>query len=498
MAKPDDLVRYVRRAALARPLAGLTDAGLLDRYAIGGTVGEAAFELLIRRHGPMVLRVCRASLGENQSDDAFQATFLILIRRLRAAQRADCLGAWLFGAARRVCSTARRAAGRRIRHERLAGVRSEEARDGRRLDPDVAVAVHAEVGRLPDAEQTAVVLCDLAGLTYAEAAARLGLTAAAVRGRLARGRDRLRRRLRGQGIGPEAIGFVTVAVPVTLVEATARAGMVIVGQAAGTVPATVGALLAGGLESMIWTKCKAAGLGALTAGVLIAGAVGLNARQQPGTDPTAGNPSNRFFRDVDDGRTVAGAGSAAPSTSAADRQDPGDEVASLVRRAQRQQDQGDAAAALKTFAELDAAAKRWRRLLTDQAADHATTGDQQKSQVPRLAGPSKRPDGDMADMMGSDARTMIGSTARGRAPGDVEARLAAVEAKLDRLLRSLEGGAGKPTRVPLPGQPKFPESRDLPKPGTRPAEPKSPLEDFDRDRGAAADPNLTPQRPTKP
>jgi RNA polymerase sigma factor (sigma-70 family) len=375
MAGPAVVLDHLRRKIAAGPLAALDDRSLLERYASGGPDAELAFEVIVRRHGPMVRRVCLVALGDAHADDAFQATFLVLVRRRNAVRREISLGPWLFGVARRVCAGARSGAARRARHEARVAIRASAVSvDNDAADKDMATIVYAEVGRLPAALRSGVVLCDLAGLTYAEAADRLGLSHAAMRGRLARARQRLRQRLQRRGIGPEVIWVSPVVVPAALAQATARAAMVVAGQAAGTVSAPVTALLVGGLESMIWTKCKTAGLSALTAGVLLAGAVGLSARQQP-TIPTAQEPAYRDALVVID-------------NALADRGDPSEEVEALVRRAERQQDRADPAGALKTLGELDSATRRWRDRLkidVDRKRDADDTGT---SPVPRRPGGS--------------------------------------------------------------------------------------------------------------
>jgi RNA polymerase sigma factor (sigma-70 family) len=421
------LLRDLWRAASA-PSGGWTDGRLLDQFTAGGSAGEAAFDLIVRRHGPMILRVCRGALGEVLADDAFQATFLVLVRRVGAARRARCLDAWLFGIARRVCAAARRAVDRRLRHECRAAVRSDAAIGGSKLDPDVVAAVHAEVAWLPAGERAAVVLCDLSGLTYAEAADRLGQSLAAVRSRLARGRNRLRRRLIGRGFGPEAVWAAPVALPAGLVAATGRAAMVMAGRAAGAVPASVSALFAGGLESMLWTKCKAAGLAALTAGVLMAGAVGLSARQTFDKGPSSAAPADPVGAKPDyPARPTVARDSR--TTPAADRADVGDDLAALVRRAQRQQDRGDIQAALATLDQVEEMTRRWRAQLADQArrAEALDRTRRDNAVDPRM------------DMFTGSKGPAVSRLGRG---ADVEDRLAAVEAKLDRLLRAIsrEGG----------------------------------------------------------
>jgi RNA polymerase sigma factor (sigma-70 family) len=439
------LLHYLRRTVFSASLVRLDDRGLLDRYVAGGPDAEAAFEVIVRRHGPMVLRVCRMALGDARAEDAFQATFLVLVRRPNAVRREVSLGPWLFGVARRVCAGAGRAAACRARHEaRVAIPASATSSDDRQPDRDIVAIVHAEVGRLAAALRSVLVLCDLAGLSYTEAADRLGLSHATVRGRLARARERLRRRLQRRGIGPEVIWVAPVVVPAALAHATARAAMILADKTAGAVPVPVIELLAGGLESMIWTKCKTVGLGTLTAGVLLAGAIGLSARQQPGEPPKPVEPANRFFGGS--GFGSFGTGVAGPAGK-----DPGDEVAALVRKAERQQDRGDLAGALKTLGDLDGATRRWRDQVTAEL-DHRRQADDART-TPVPGGPARPGGFGGGGAAGGGFGTPPGGnfggggmSGSGPGPnsrlGDLEKRMANMEKLLDRLLLKLDA---KPT-----------------------------------------------------
>src|SRR3954462_9287271 len=155
----------------------------------------------------MVLRVCRSVLrDEHEAHDAFQATFLVLVRRAGTLWVRDSLGPWLHQVACRVASCARSAAARRRRSERRAAELAarpalEEARD------DLGTVLHEEIGRLPEKDRAAIVLCCLEGLTQEQAARHRGGPIGTVQSRLARGRERLRGRLARRGLAPLAGGL---------------------------------------------------------------------------------------------------------------------------------------------------------------------------------------------------------------------------------------------------------------------------------------------------
>ncbi len=162
-----------------------TDRQLLERFnGRDRKAAELAFTTLVRRHGPMVFRACRAILHDpHASEDAFQATFLVLSRKATGLWVRGSLGPWLMEVACRVASAARAEAMRRRVHERKAAELSTPASDDASWDDRDAI-LHEELGRLPEKYRTAVVLCDLEGLTQEQAARHLGWPAGTVRSRL--------------------------------------------------------------------------------------------------------------------------------------------------------------------------------------------------------------------------------------------------------------------------------------------------------------------------
>ena len=195
--------RQLRTVFNLGTIGELTDGQLLERFATGGgEAAELAFAALVERHGPMVLRVCRHVLADpNDAEDAFQATFLILVKKARSLWVQDSLGPWLHRVAHRVATRARFSAARLREHEkRAAATRPTLVRE--RGDWDELLSyLHEEIDRLPERSRMPVVLCDLQGLTHEKAARHLGWPVGTVKSRLARGRELLRGRLSRRGFG---------------------------------------------------------------------------------------------------------------------------------------------------------------------------------------------------------------------------------------------------------------------------------------------------------
>jgi polysaccharide export outer membrane protein len=195
---------------------GLTDRQLLERFMFErDRSAEAAFEMLVCRHGPMVLRVCHNVLGDaTDAQDAFQATFLVLVRRCRTIRQLESIGGWLYGVACRVAARARVEAARRRAAERRGGLRIVEAVENGQVvdhgDGEFGLVVQEEVRRLPENYRAVVALCYWEGLTQEQAAAQLGCPLGTVRSRMARARKILHRRLTRRGAAPLA-GIVAAA-----------------------------------------------------------------------------------------------------------------------------------------------------------------------------------------------------------------------------------------------------------------------------------------------
>jgi RNA polymerase sigma factor (sigma-70 family) len=288
------VLRHIHRLAAGGRREPTTDRQLLEAFAVRRD--EAAFTDLVARHGTMVLRVCRRVLRHEQdAEDAFQATFLVLARNSGSIRKREALAGWLYGVAYRTAMKAKRSAARRRDHEGRAGAAAPRAA----ADPtwsDVQAALDEEVERLPGPFRAAFALCVLEGKSVPEAAAALGCKAGTVSSRVTRARRLLRERLARRGIVLSAVlaalavagGIGRAAVPAALAKITVRYGLLVAAglPAAGQVPPHLAALAEGVTGAMITSKLKVA-TAVLLAVVLVAGAgalawQALTARGQPG------------------------------------------------------------------------------------------------------------------------------------------------------------------------------------------------------------------------
>jgi RNA polymerase sigma factor (sigma-70 family) len=272
----DKAIRQLRRVALTQHGERLSDGELLRRFVHDRD--EAAFEVLLRRHGSLVLGVCRRVLHDpHDAEDAFQATFLVLVRRAGAIRKPSSLASWLHGVAHRTACHARRAAARRRAKEAEAMPPRELLPDG---SAELAEVLDRELAGLPQAYREALVLCDLEGKTRSQAAQVLGCAEGTVASRVARGRALLAERLarRGFAVSGGAVAVLlseaaSACVPSSVVAATIKAAtLVAAGQAAAS--AQVAALVEGVLKAMLLNKLKVLAAVLLAVG-LLATATGL-------------------------------------------------------------------------------------------------------------------------------------------------------------------------------------------------------------------------------
>ena len=293
LASPD-----LGRVFRGETVSGLSEWQLLERYL--EQRDEVAFEALVSRHGPMVLGVCRRMLGDSADvDDAFQATFLVLVRRARQLGPRDAIGPWLYGVAARVALRARCQAAQHRRHEPIALEFPAVAALDPRVDPELGEVLDQELSRLPSKYRSPLVLCYLEGRTHEEAARDLNWPVGTVKGRLARARDLLRSRLTRRGLAPTAGALAScLAPPATaalgrpLIERTVRSSFnLAAGQSVNqVVSVSITSLVEGVLAAMILSKLKWAALAAIVTGVAFTSA-GVMARQdtKPKADATTSN-----------------------------------------------------------------------------------------------------------------------------------------------------------------------------------------------------------------
>jgi RNA polymerase sigma factor (sigma-70 family) len=273
------------------------DGDLLDRFTRARD--ESAFHELLRRHAPLVLGVCRRVVGDEQdAEDAFQATFLVLVRKASSIRRRASLTSWLHGVAYRCAARVRAANLRRRRHEgRLAPAPPEAPPDV--SWQEVRQAIDEELARLPEKYRAPLVLCYLRGKTQCEAARELGWAPGVLRGRLDRGRERLRARLARRGLALSA-GLLATALtgeaavtPAALLGLTLRAALLVAAgrPLAAAAPGSVADLAKGAMRAMLWTKIQVV----TACAVLVVGALGVGGvlgRQaaRPAGDPMADPP----------------------------------------------------------------------------------------------------------------------------------------------------------------------------------------------------------------
>ncbi len=246
-------VEHLRQALPPPDEQGRTDGQLLERFL--SRRDEAAFATLVRRHGPMVLGVCRRVLGNHHdAEDAFQATFLVLARKARSVVRRGALGSWLYTVAYRSALEALAPIRRRREVQTMPQhvVAPAEPQDWRPL-------LDRELNCLAEKYRTPVVLCDLGGLTRRDAARQLKLPEGTLSSRLATARRKLARRLAAQGVslsgGALAValseGVASAHVPMSLVWSTAKTATLV-----AEVSTPVALLAKGVMKAMFMAKLK--------------------------------------------------------------------------------------------------------------------------------------------------------------------------------------------------------------------------------------------------
>jgi RNA polymerase sigma factor (sigma-70 family) len=261
------MTNHLRRAVLGHHGAGLTDAPLLGRF-VENRDGDAV-AALVRRHGPMVWGVCRRLLASHHdAEDAFQATFLVLVRKAASIVPREMVGNWLYGVARKTALKAQQTAVRRRRRETaVADMPEPTARQER--DDGLRLLLDDELSHLPDKYRVAVVLCDLEGRTRQEAARQLGVPLGTLSARLARARAMLAKRLAVSG------GSVPALLMPEAASAWANKAVTLVAAGQAVASAEVAALAEGVVKTMLLSKLKAAVAVLLAVAVLCVGGAAL-------------------------------------------------------------------------------------------------------------------------------------------------------------------------------------------------------------------------------
>jgi RNA polymerase sigma factor (sigma-70 family) len=265
------------RGAAGTPHTGRTDRELIADFAASND--QAAFVALVKRHGPLVMGICRRVLHHLQdAEDAFQATFLLLARRGAGIRKPESLASWLHGVAHRMARNAKRSAARRRRHEGTAQPAPSVDRAAGLEWREVQAILDDEISRLPEVYRTPFILFYLEHRRQADIARQLGIKEGTVWSRLAHARRLLQERLSRRGVAlPAVLGLLAVsaeatsaAVPASLVSSVVRAATLAAAGSAGADVASAGVmtLLQGADRAMTFGTCKTATLFLLTAGVL--------------------------------------------------------------------------------------------------------------------------------------------------------------------------------------------------------------------------------------
>jgi RNA polymerase sigma factor (sigma-70 family) len=292
------LTADLRRLASLSDASGLTDCQLVERYRAARD--EAAFHALLRRHGPMVFGVCRRLLRQPQdAEDAFQATFLVLVKKVDTIRPPGQVGNWLYGVACRTALHARavivrrRAREAQVKHMAAPPTVAEPAWD------DLRDLLDRELLQLPDKYRSAMVLCDLEGRPRAAAALQLGIPEGTLSSRLNTGRKLLASRLTCRGVTVTGAvltailsgNVATAQVPPALAAATRQAAAAFsLGQSVGAPSGNAASLAGAVLKGLGWARVQALAATSLVAALFTVGVVVL-ASHGSGSDGASAGPA---------------------------------------------------------------------------------------------------------------------------------------------------------------------------------------------------------------
>jgi RNA polymerase sigma factor (sigma-70 family) len=303
----DEVVQHVRWAVLQHEAGGLPDAHLLGCFI--ERQDEAAAAALVQRHGPMVWGVCRRILhNDHDAEDAFQATFLVLVRRAASITPREMVGNWLYGVAHQTALKARAMKAKRGARERQVMALPEPKADQEDQSDDRQAVLDQELSRLPAKYRVAIVLCDLEGKTRKEAAQQLGVPDGTLAARLARARTMLGKRLARQGLAVSGGALATIlsqkevsaGVPTGVASSTLHAmSQFAAGTAAasGGISLMVAALTEGVLKAMLVARIKGALVVLLAVAFVGMGGVGL-LRHMGAAEPPQAQRANGPSADV--------------------------------------------------------------------------------------------------------------------------------------------------------------------------------------------------------
>ncbi len=264
-AQMDTVIRHLRQAVLRQDTAGRTDGQLLASFI--DQKDEAAFEALVRRHGPMVLSVCRRVVRHHQdAEDAFQATFLVLARKASSIRPRAMVANWLHGVAYRTAMKAKSMTAKRQGREKQVADLPEPETVQQDQWLDLQPLLDQELNGLPEKYRLPILLCDLEGKTIKDAAQLLGWPHGTLAGRLARGRKLLAKRVTSRGVvlsvsslaSAMSQNVVSAGVPTSLMSSTVKvASSLAAGRAAAVVfSVKVATLVEGVLKNMLLNKLK--------------------------------------------------------------------------------------------------------------------------------------------------------------------------------------------------------------------------------------------------
>jgi RNA polymerase sigma factor (sigma-70 family) len=287
-------------------LTGASESQLLEAFI--GRNDEEAFRAIVARHGPMVLGVCRQLLHDpDEIEDAFQATFIVLVRRAASLRRRERLGNWLYGVAYRVARRSRSLSARRksaISRDSDADPSTLPAPIADKPDFDTFETLHQAIRRLPDRYRLPIVLCYFEGLSHEAAALELGWPLGSVKGRLSRARDLLRKRLVRRGIalstavslarldGKAFAGLVPASLQIKVIRSVLPLAGTSVPFVTGTLSVSTAAttLAQGVIRTMIVSQIRALTISLLVGVGLVSTGVTVIAFQGPGTPRNSPKP----------------------------------------------------------------------------------------------------------------------------------------------------------------------------------------------------------------